>query len=74
MCQLLRTQTEPQSALNNEQELSNKLHHRGVGVRVEVATKDFSLLHEVQSDSEVHPSSNQGGTMGSFPEVKEARA
>jgi hypothetical protein len=47
------------------------LDDRGVGVRVPVG-QEFSLLHVVQTGSEVHPTSYPMGTGGSFPGDKVA--
>jgi hypothetical protein len=49
------------------------LDDRGVGVRVPVGSR-ISLLHVVQTGSEVHPTSYPMGTGGSFPRGKAAGA
>jgi hypothetical protein len=48
------------------------LDDRGVGVRV--PGQQFSLLHVVQTDSGVHPTSYPMGTRDSFSEGKAAGA
>jgi hypothetical protein len=45
------------------------LDDREVGVRIPVGSR-FSLLHVVETGSEVHPTSYPMGTGGSFPGVK----
>jgi hypothetical protein len=49
------------------------LDGRGVGVRVPVRSRIF-LLHVVQTDSEIHPTSYLLGTGGAFPGAKAAGA
>jgi hypothetical protein len=48
------------------------LDDRGVGVRVPVGVKNFSLVYIVQTGSGAHPTSYPMGTGGSFPGGKAA--
>jgi hypothetical protein len=50
------------------------LDDRGVGVRVPVESRIFSLLHVLQNDSGAHPASYPMGTGGSFPGGKASGA
>jgi hypothetical protein len=44
------------------------------GVQFPAGTRDFSLLHSVQTDSRAHPASYTRRTEGSFPGGKAAGA
>jgi hypothetical protein len=48
------------------------MHDRGGGVRVPVGSKNFSLLHMVQTGSGVHRTSYKMGTGGSKRQGREA--
>jgi hypothetical protein len=50
------------------------LEGRGSGVRFPAGAWNFSLLHRVQTSSEVHPASYPMGNGGSFPGGKAAGA
>jgi hypothetical protein len=43
-------------------------------VRFSTGTREFSLLHSVQTGSEAYPASYPIGTVGSFPQGNEAAA
>jgi hypothetical protein len=49
------------------------LYCRGIGIPSPVVTRDFAVLHSVQTGSRAHISSYTTGTAGFSPGVKAAR-